>query len=262
MKVFVNVVALAMCSMATADDDKADKLGTVIGIDLGTTYSCVGVYKNGRVDILPNDQGNRITPSYVAWEAGSGDRLIGDSAKNQATINPENTVFDAKRLIGRGFKDKTVQKDMKHWPFKVIKKGGKPAIEVTVGKEQKSFYPEEISAMVLNKMKAIAEAALSKKIEHAVVTVPAYFNDAQRQATKDAGTISGMSVQRIINEPTAAAIAYGLDKKGGEKNILVFDLGGGTFDVTLLTIDNGVFEVLATNGDTHLGGEDFDQRVM
>ena len=237
-------------------------VGTVIGIDLGTTYSCVGVYKNGRVDILPNDQGNRITPSYVAWEAGSGDRLIGDSAKNQATINPENTVFDAKRLIGRGFKDKTVQKDMKHWPFKVIKKGGKPAIEVTVGKEQKSFYPEEISAMVLNKMKAIAEAALSKKIEHAVVTVPAYFNDAQRQATKDAGTISGMSVQRIINEPTAAAIAYGLDKKGGEKNILVFDLGGGTFDVTLLTIDNGVFEVLATNGDTHLGGEDFDQRVM
>jgi len=262
MKIFTCITAFISLTIATADDDKADKLGTVIGIDLGTTYSCVGVYKNGRVDILPNDQGNRITPSYVAWEAGSGDRLIGDSAKNQATINPENTVFDAKRLIGRGFKDKTVQKDMKHWPFKVIKKGGKPAIEVTVGKEQKSFYPEEISAMVLNKMKAIAEAALSKKIEHAVVTVPAYFNDAQRQATKDAGTISGMSVQRIINEPTAAAIAYGLDKKGGEKNILVFDLGGGTFDVTLLTIDNGVFEVLATNGDTHLGGEDFDQRVM
>merc|ERR1719331_1110704 len=260
---YIAVAAILVCLVTegvNADDKKENKVGTVIGIDLGTTYSCVGVYKNGRVEIIPNDQGNRVTPSYVSYP--SGDRLIGDSAKNQATINPENTVFDAKRLIGRGFKDKTVQKDMKHWPFKVIKKGGKPAIEVTVGKDRKSFYPEEISAMVLNKMKAIAESALSKKIEHAVVTVPAYFNDAQRQATKDAGTISGMSVQRIINEPTAAAIAYGLDKKGGEKNILVFDLGGGTFDVTVLTIDNGVFEVVATNGDTHLGGEDFDQRVM
>merc|ERR1719331_2549403 len=262
--VYVCAIALvAVCLIAedvNAEEKKEEKVGTVIGIDLGTTYSCVGVYKNGHVEIIPNDQGNRITPSYVSYP--SGDRLIGDSAKNQATINPENTVFDAKRLIGRGFKDKTVQKDMKHWPFKVIKKGGKPAIEVTVGKDRKSFYPEEISAMVLNKMKAIAESALSKKIEHAVVTVPAYFNDAQRQATKDAGTISGMSVQRIINEPTAAAIAYGLDKKGGEKNILVFDLGGGTFDVSILTIDNGVFEVISTNGDTHLGGEDFDHRVM
>jgi len=258
MKLFT-LLASALVAAVAADEES---LGTVIGIDLGTTYSCVGVYKNGRVEILPNDQGNRITPSYVAWEAGSGDRLIGDAAKNQATINPENTVFDAKRLIGRDFGDKNVQKDMKHWPFNVIKKGGKPAIEVAVGEERKSFYPEEISAMVLNKMKSIAEGSLSKDIEHAVVTVPAYFNDAQRQATKDAGTISGMTVQRIINEPTAAAIAYGLDKKDGEKNILVFDLGGGTFDVTLLTIDNGVFEVLATNGDTHLGGEDFDQRVM
>jgi heat shock protein 5 len=250
----------AMAVSAFADEQES--LGTVIGIDLGTTYSCVGVYKSGKVEILTNDQGNRITPSYVAWEAGSGDRLIGDAAKNQATINPENTVFDAKRLIGRDFSDKVVQKDMKHWPFDVVKKGGKPAIQVLVGDEKKSFYPEEISAMVLNKMKAIAESYLSTDIQHAVVTVPAYFNDAQRQATKDAGTISGMSVQRIINEPTAAAIAYGLDKKGGEQNILVFDLGGGTFDVTLLTIDNGVFEVLATNGDTHLGGEDFDQRIM
>merc|ERR1712151_399793 len=183
-------------------------------------------------------------------------------AKNQATINPENTIFDVKRLIGRNFSDRSVQKDMKHWPFAVIKKGGKPAIEVTVGEERKSFYPEEISAMVLNKMKSIAETFLGKEIKDAVVTVPAYFNDAQRQATKDAGTISGLKVERIINEPTAAAIAYGMDKKGGEANVLVFDLGGGTFDVTLLTIDNGVFEVLATNGDTHLGGEDFDQRVM
>lgn len=258
------LLALALGAPALAEDEKED-LGHVIGIDLGTTYSCVGIYKagTGKVEILPNDQGNRITPSYVAWEAESGERLIGDSAKNQATINPENTVFDAKRLIGRKFSDKEVQADKKHWPFKVVKKkGGKPAIQVQVGDDKKTFYAEEISAMVLQKMRSIAETYLEDKVEHAVVTVPAYFNDAQRQATKDAGTISGMTVQRIINEPTAAAIAYGLDKKGGEKNILVFDLGGGTFDVTLLTIDNGVFEVLATNGNTHLGGEDFDQRVM
>merc|ERR1711871_1743749 len=258
------LLALALGAPALAEDDK-EELGHVIGIDLGTTYSCVGIYKSGtgKVEILPNDQGNRITPSYVAWESESGERLIGDSAKNQATINPENTVFDAKRLIGRKFSDKEVQADKKHWPFKVVKKkGGKPAIQVQVGDDKKTFYAEEISAMVLQKMRSIAETYLEDKVEHAVVTVPAYFNDAQRQATKDAGTISGMTVQRIINEPTAAAIAYGMDKKEGEKNILVFDLGGGTFDVTLLTIDNGVFEVLATNGDTHLGGEDFDQRVM
>jgi heat shock protein 5 len=219
------------------------------------------VYKAGRVEIVANDQGNRITPSYVAWDGN--DRLIGDGAKNQATINPENTVFDAKRLIGRNFRDKTVQKDMKMWPFEVVDKSGKPNIRVKLPEGTKQFSPEEISAMVLTKMRDIAQDYLSKTIKNAVVTVPAYFNDAQRQATKDAGTIAGLNVMRIINEPTAAAIAYGLDKKSdGEKNILVFDLGGGTFDVTLLTIDNGVFEVLATNGDTHLGGEDFDHRVM
>jgi len=221
----------------------------------------VGVVKNGRVEIIANDQGNRITPSYVAFTQ-EGERLIGDAAKNQLTSNPENTVFDAKRLIGREFSDPTVQQDIKHFPFKVIEKNSKPIIQINTGKEQKLFAPEEISAMVLGKMREIAEAYLGKKVTHAVVTVPAYFNDAQRQATKDAGTISGLNVMRIINEPTAAAIAYGLDKKEGEKNILVFDLGGGTFDVSLLTIDNGVFEVVATSGDTHLGGEDFDQRVM
>ena len=235
-------------------------VGTTIGVDLGTTYSCVGVYKNGRVEIIPNDQGNRITPSYVAW--ADGERLVGDAAKNQATLNPSNTVFDVKRMIGRKFTDKTVQADMKLWPYKVVSKAGRPYVDVEVGSERKQFAPEEISAMVLGKMRETAETFLGKSVQNAVVTVPAYFNDAQRQATKDAGTISGMTVRRIINEPTAAAIAYGLDKRGGEKNILVFDLGGGTFDVTALTIDNGVFEVLATNGDTHLGGEDFDQRVM
>jgi len=243
------------------DSDGGASVGTVIGIDLGTTYSCVGVYKNGRVEIIANDQGNRITPSYVAWN-DEGERLIGDGAKNQATLNPEQTVFDVKRLIGRQFKDKTVQHDKKLFPFELIDRESKPYVQVEVLGDKKTFAPEEISAMVLQKMKAIAETFLGKEVKNAVVTVPAYFNDAQRQATKDAGTISGMNVMRIINEPTAAAIAYGLDKKGGEKNILVFDLGGGTFDVTLLTIDNGVFEVLATNGDTHLGGEDFDQRVM
>lgn len=240
-----------------------EPLGTVIGIDLGTTYSCVGVFKNGRVEIIQNDQGNRITPSYVAWDPESGERLIGDAAKNQATVNPENTVFDIKRLIGRKFMDKTVQSDIKLLPYAVVNKNDKPQVEVEVSPgDRKQFSPEEVSAMILQKMRSIAETYLGEDVKHAVVTVPAYFNDAQRQATKDAGTISGMTVQRIINEPTAAAIAYGLDKKGKEQNILVFDLGGGTFDVTLLTIDNGVFEVLATNGDTHLGGEDFDQRVM
>merc|ERR1719313_1471539 len=216
---------------------------------------------NGKVEIIANDQGNRITPSYVAW-SDEGERLIGDAAKNQATINPENTVFDVKRLIGRKYTDKTVKADKKLFPFELVDKDGKPYVRVDVSGEKKTFAPEEVSAMILGKMRSIAEGFLGKDIKNAVVTVPAYFNDAQRQATKDAGTISGMTVRRIINEPTAAAIAYGLDKKGGEKNILVFDLGGGTFDVTLLTIDNGVFEVLATNGDTHLGGEDFDQRIM
>jgi heat shock protein 5 len=243
---------------ANADDEKKID-GPVIGIDLGTTYSCVGIYKNGRVEIIPNDQGNRITPSYVAFT--EEDRLIGEAAKNQATINPAQTLFDVKRLIGRRFKDSTVQKDIKLLPFKIVDKNSKPVIEVAVKGETKQLPPEEVSSMVLTKMKETAENYLGKEVKHAVITVPAYFNDAQRQSTKDAGTISGMNVLRIINEPTAAAIAYGLDKKA-EQNILVYDLGGGTFDVSLLTIDNGVFEVVATNGDTHLGGEDFDQRVM
>jgi len=260
-------VCVALCSAEEEkkkdeEKDKKDAIGTVIGIDLGTTYSCVGVFKNGRVEIIPNDQGNRITPSYVAFTS-DGERLIGDAAKNQLTSNPENTVFDAKRLIGREWSDSAVQHDMKFFPFKLTEKNKKPHIQVAVNEgETKQFAAEEISAMVLVKMKETAEAYLGKKVTHAVVTVPAYFNDAQRQATKDAGVIAGMTVMRIINEPTAAAIAYGLDKKEGEKNILVFDLGGGTFDVSLLTIDNGVFEVVSTNGDTHLGGEDFDQRVM
>jgi chaperone protein DnaK len=221
----------------------------------------VGVYKNGRVEIIANDQGNRITPSYVAFTEDN-ERLVGDAAKNQLTSNPENTIFDAKRLIGRSWNEPEVQADKKFFPFKMKEKNGKPHVIAIVNGEEKMFAAEEISAMVLGKMREIAEAYLSKKVTHAVVTVPAYFNDAQRQATKDAGAISGLTVLRIINEPTAAAIAYGLDKTDGEKTILVFDLGGGTFDVSLLTIDNGVFEVLSTNGDTHLGGEDFDQRVM
>merc|ERR1712176_330849 len=241
-------------------EEKETKVDTVVGIDLGTTYSCVGVYKNGRVEIIANDQGNRVTPSYVAFS--DAERLVGDAAKNQASLNPSNTVYDAKRLIGRRFTDAAVQHDMKLWPFAIVSVYAKTIIEVEVSGAMKKFTPEEISAMVLGRMKETAEEFLSKEVKNAVVTVPAYFNDAQRQATKDAGTISGLNVMRIINEPTAAAIAYGLDKKSGEKNILVFDLGGGTFDVSLLTIDNGVFEVIATSGDTHLGGEDFDNRVI
>jgi len=263
-RIKMKVVLLASLFLAGSllAEEKDTDVGTVIGIDLGTTYSCVGVFKNGRVEIIANDQGNRITPSYVAFTS-EGERLVGDAAKNQLTSNPENTVFDAKRMIGREWTDKAVQADIKFYPFKVIEKMSKPHIKVETGSQgEKTFAPEEISAMVLGKMKETAEAYLGKKVTHAVVTVPAYFNDAQRQATKDAGIIAGMTVMRIINEPTAAAIAYGMDKKEGEKNVLVFDLGGGTFDVSLLTIDNGVFEVVATNGDTHLGGEDFDQRVM
>ncbi|KAF6255521.1 heat shock cognate 70 kDa protein 2 [Scenedesmus sp. NREL 46B-D3] len=237
-----------------------------IGIDLGTTYSCVGVWQNDRVEIIANDQGNRTTPSYVAFT--DTERLIGDAAKNQVAMNPRNTVFDAKRMIGRHYSDPLLQEDAKHWPFTVKQAAGdKPAIEVQFKNEAKTFSPEEVSAMVLTKMKDTAEAFLGKPIKQAVVTVPAYFNDSQRQATKDAGTIAGMEVLRIINEPTAAAIAYGLDKKasGGsthERNVLIFDLGGGTFDVSLLAIDDGIFEVKATAGDTHLGGEDFDNRLV
>ncbi|CAB4442363.1 unnamed protein product [Rhizophagus irregularis] len=240
--------------------DEKPNVGTVIGIDLGTTYSCVGVYVNGRVEILTNDQGNRITPSYVAFT--DDERLIGDAAKNQYSNNPQNTIFDSKRLIGRRFSDKEVQQDIKHFPFKVIDKDGKPVIQVTVKGEERIFTPEEISAMILGKMKEIAESYLGKNVTHAVVTVPAYFNDAQRQATKDAGVIAGLNVLRIVNEPTAAAIAYDLDKSEGERQILVYDLGGGTFDVSLLSVEDDVFEVLATAGDTHLGGEDFDNRVI
>ncbi|KAJ8260646.1 hypothetical protein COCON_G00163690 [Conger conger] len=261
MMKLLSVLLLVATSVLAEEDDK-ESVGTVVGIDLGTTYSCVGVFKNGRVEIIANDQGNRITPSYVAFTA-EGERLIGDAAKNQLTSNPENTVFDAKRLIGRTWSDSSVQQDIRYLPFKVIEKKSKPHIQMNIGGGQtKTFAPEEISAMVLTKMKETAEAYLGKKVTHAVVTVPAYFNDAQRQATKDAGVIAGLNVMRILNEPTAAAIAYGMDKRDGEKNILVFDLGGGTFDVSLMTIDNGVFEVVATSGDTHLGGEDFDQRVM
>merc|ERR1711863_83433 len=241
----------------------ATKKNIAIGIDLGTTYSCVGVFQHGKVEIIANDQGYRTTPSYVAFT--DTERLIGDAAKNQVAMNPSNTVFDAKRLIGRDFSDNTVQRDMKHWPFDIVDNGGKPKIQVEFKCEKKTFTPEEVSSMVLTKMKETAEAYLGKAVKDAVVTVPAYFNDSQRQATKDAGVIAGLNVLRIINEPTAAAIAYGLDKKKGttaESNVLIFDLGGGTFDVSILTIEDGIFEVKSTAGDTHLGGEDFDNRMV
>merc|ERR1712226_1158428 len=233
-----------------------------VGIDLGTTYSCVGIWQNDRVEIIANDQGNRTTPSYVAFT--DTERLSCDAAKNQCAMNPINTIFDAKRLIGRKYTDPVVQSDMKHWPFKLISGDGDiPRIQVQYKGEEKTFSAEEISSMVLIKMKETAEAFVGKDVKDVVVTVPAYFNDSQRQATKDAGAIAGLNVLRIINEPTAAAIAYGLDKKtAGETNVLIFDLGGGTFDVSLLTIDDGIFEVKATAGDTHLGGEDFDNRLV
>ncbi|WOH15574.1 hypothetical protein DCAR_0935116 [Daucus carota subsp. sativus] len=237
-----------------------------VGIDLGTTYSCVGVWQNDRVEIIANDQGNRTTPSYVAFT--DTERFTGDAARNQSALNPVNTVFDAKRLIGRRFYDSTVQSDMKLWPFKVVgDNGDKPKIVVNYKGEERRFSPEELSSMVLLKMKEIAEEYLGKKVKNAVVTVPAHFNDSQRQATKDAATIAGLNVLRLLVEPTAAAVAYGLDKNltsgmEGEKTVLIFDLGGGTFDVSLLKIKRDNIEVLATAGDTHLGGEDFDNRLL
>nr|QZX43122.1 70 kDa heat shock protein [Mimivirus sp.] len=232
-----------------------------IGIDLGTTYSCVGVWQNGKVEIIANDQGNRTTPSYVSF--AETEHLVGDAAKYQATGNPTNTIFDAKRLIGRSFNDPTVQADMKHWPFQVVNVSGKPYIEATHEGSVKQFSPEQISSMVLMKMKQTASAFVGQEVTDAVITVPAYFNDSQRQATKDAGRIAGLNVLRIINEPTAAALAYGLDKHNDhELNVLIFDCGGGTHDVTLLSLEDGLFSVLATSGDAHLGGEDFDNRLV
>jgi heat shock protein 5 len=256
MKVIVLTLLIALAYVK--EDEKYEC--PIIGIDLGTTYSCVGIFKNGQVEVIPNELGNRITPSVVAFT--DEERLIGEAAKNQATVNPTRTLYDVKRLIGRRYNDKTVQYDKKYLPYEIVDRDGKPYIQVpNVRGETKVFAPEEISAMVLTKMKEIAESYSGKKIKNAIVTVPAYFDNSQRQSTKDAGIISGLNVVRVLNEPTAAAIAYGLDEKA-EKNILVFDLGGGTFDVSILTIDDGVFEVIGTNGDTHLGGEDFDQRVL
>lgn len=233
---------------------------TAIGIDLGTTYSAVGVFQHGKVEIIANEQGNRTTPSYIAYN--ETERLVGDAAMHQAAKNPENTIFDAKRLIGRVFNDPVVQSDMKHWPFKVVEDGDRCKIVVNYKGEEKSLYPEEASAAILSYMKTIAENYLGHEVKNAVVTVPAYFNDSQRKSTIDAASIAGLNVLRIINEPTAAAIAYGLDNDKSERNVLIFDLGGGTFDVSILNIDDGVFEVLSTAGDTHLGGEDFDNRMV
>jgi L1 cell adhesion molecule like protein len=236
-------------------------MSKAIGIDLGTTYSCVGVWKNDHVEIIANDQGNRTTPSYVSFT--HDERLIGEPAKSSAANNPANTIFDAKRLIGQKYNDPKVQSDLKHLSYEVVDKDNKPYIQATFRDETKLFSPEEISSMVLIKMKEIAEAFLGEPVSDAVVTVPAYFNDSQRQATKDAGLIAGLNILRIINEPTAAAIAYGLDNKSAkDKNVLIFDCGGGTFDVSILTIEDSIFEVKATAGDTHLGGEDFDTKLV
>jgi endoplasmic reticulum chaperone BiP len=248
--------------LAMAKAHEQSEHSPVVGIDLGTTYSCVGIYQNGKVDIIPNEQGNRITPSYVAFSESEKSILVGDAAKNQATVNPTNTVFDIKRLIGRDFSDKSVQADRKLVPFQILSKGNKPVVQVNAAGSTNTYTPEEISAMILSNMKTTAEQFLGVPVTRAVITVPAYFNQAQRMATEDAATIAGLKVDRIINEPTAAAMAYGIDKTMDDASVLVFDLGGGTFDVTLLNIDGGVFDVLATSGDTHLGGEDFDQRVM
>ncbi|HDS05758.1 MAG TPA: molecular chaperone DnaK, partial [Deltaproteobacteria bacterium] len=232
-------------------------MGKIIGIDLGTTNSCVAIMEGGDPAVIANQEGNRTTPSVVAITE-NGERLVGQVAKRQAVTNSENTVYAVKRLIGRKFDSKEVQYDVKISPYKITQASNGDA-QVTV--RGKNYSPAEISAMILTKMKQTAEDYLGEKVTDAVITVPAYFNDSQRQATKDAGRIAGLNVLRIINEPTAAALAYGLDKKKDEK-IAVFDLGGGTFDISILELGEGVFEVKSTNGDTHLGGEDFDQRVM
>ncbi|KAJ7072530.1 heat shock protein 70 [Mycena amicta] len=257
---FLILGIICLCPVATHARESRSEHGTVIGIDLGTTYSCVAVQRGGRVEIIANEQGHRITPSWVSFS--DTERLVGDTAKNAFHTNPRNTVFDAKRLIGRTMDDPIVQQEMKRFPFKVTDKNGKPSITVHHEGQERHFSPEEISAMVLTKMKETAEAYLGETVKNVVITVPAYFNDAQRSATKDAGTIAGLNVLRVLNEPTAAALAYGLNKPGGESKVLVYDLGGGTFDVSLLSIEDGVFEVLATAGDTHLGGEDFDNNVI
>ena len=251
--------------MVSIMSDKSERSGKieapVIGIDLGTTYSCVGIFKNGRVEIIPNQLGNRITPSFVGFSE-DGSIQVGEEAKYQSPSNPQNSVYSVKRLIGRRFTDKEIQHDMKLLPYDIVDKDGKPYIRIRRSSGDKDLAPEEISAQILKKMKEIAETYLGREVKNAVITCPAYFNDAQRQATKDAGTIAGLNVVRILNEPTASALAYGLDKKDGERNILVYDLGGGTFDVSLLTVDKGFFEVVSTSGDTHLGGDDFDQRIL
>ncbi|CAF1467551.1 unnamed protein product [Rotaria sordida] len=278
------LILISTIEVSSVWSNTKEDIDTVIGIDLGTTYSCVAVFKNSHVEIIENDQGNRITPSFVTFTS-NGERLIGDAAKNLLVSNPQNTIFHIKRLIGREFDDPSIQQDVKYFPFSVVSKDNRPVVKVKIGFTEKLFTPEEISAMILGKMREIAETYLGKKVKNAVVTVPAYFNNAQRQATKDAGIIAGLNVVGIINEPTAAAIAYGLDRVRNEKGshtVLVFDLGGGTFDVSLLILDDGTFEVVATNGNTHLGsyllssfrkrnntffiirigGEDFDLRVM
>ncbi|CAF3678488.1 unnamed protein product [Rotaria sordida] len=258
------LILISTIEVSSVWSNTKEDIDTVIGIDLGTTYSCVAVFKNSHVEIIENDQGNRITPSFVTFTS-NGERLIGDAAKNLLVSNPQNTIFHIKRLIGREFDDPSIQQDVKYFPFSVVSKDNRPVVKVKIGSTEKLFTPEEISAMILGKMREIAETYLGKKVKNAVVTVPAYFNNAQRQATKDAGIIAGLNVVGIINEPTAAAIAYGLDRVRNEKGshtVLVFDLGGGTFDVSLLILDDGTFEVVATNGNTHLGGEDFDLRVM
>ena len=249
-----------MTTQNMESNEKKTVSSTCIGIDLGTTNSCVAIYRNGRVEVIANDQGNRTTPSFVSFT--NDERLIGEAAKSMASTNPKNTVYDAKRLIGRNYNDSYMQEELKHFSFNVVDKNNKPIIEVEYKNEVKHFTPEEISSMILVKMKEVAESYLGESVTNAVITVPAYFNDAQRQATKDAGVIAGLTVLRIINEPTAAAIAYGLNEKGGSKNIMIFDCGGGTHDISILNIEDDIFEVKATGGDTRLGGEDFDSLLV